>query len=97
MSETKASSMINKEFLKVALQNYGKGSNLEILNFALSHATAKGDNFASEMYRVKVDLSKDGKKETKSFIVKIHPIEEGGMKALVNNNFDFFFVSTDII
>lgn len=50
---------LNAEFIEKHLQNYYGSHELKVGNFEVSSATAKGENFASSIYRVKVEFNTD--------------------------------------
>lgn len=72
-TEVNVSEFINNEFLQNALKSYGNGADIQVIDYTVTSATAKGDNYTSEMFRVGVKLTRDGKHETKSLIVKLAP------------------------
>lgn len=56
---TDAPKWLNKEFLEKHLRNYFNYQKLAIDNFEVKPATAKGDNYASDLYRVKVTFAEE--------------------------------------
>lgn len=50
---------LNKYFVESHLQNYFNSENLKIVRFNVEPATSKGENYASDLYRVKVTFSDD--------------------------------------
>lgn len=48
---------LNKCFVESHLQNYFNSENLKIVRFNVQPATAKGENYASDLYRVKITFS----------------------------------------
>lgn len=50
---------LNKCFVESHLQNYFSSKNLKIVRFNVEPATAKGENYASDLYRVKVTFSEN--------------------------------------
>ncbi|XP_055543463.1 uncharacterized protein LOC129729009 [Wyeomyia smithii] len=67
-----------------------KGSNgqqeLKIVSFDVSAATKKGDNYASEMYRVLIEYIREGRPEKCSRILKVIPSGEIQRIVMENNN-----------
>lgn len=57
MDATDAPKWLNKEFLEKHLRKYFGLQQLTIDNFEVKPATAKGDNYASDLYRVKVTFT----------------------------------------
>lgn len=48
---------LNKTFVESHLRNYFNSEHLKIVRFNVESATAKGENYASDLYRVKVAFS----------------------------------------
>lgn len=48
---------LNKCFVESHLRNYFNSKNLKIIRFNVQPATAKGENYASDLYRVNVTFS----------------------------------------
>lgn len=44
-------------FVEMHLRNYFKNENLKIVNFTVAPATAPGENYASDLYRVNVTFT----------------------------------------
>ena len=84
-----ASSWLTAELLQKILRKSESDQTIEVKNITTESATAKGDNYASTMLRVKVKYSFDkfGCRETKTLalIFKISPMVEGAQKDLVTN------------
>lgn len=51
---------LDKEFLEKHLRNYFGNKQITIVNFEVKPATAKGENYASYLYRVKLTYSNEG-------------------------------------
>lgn len=84
MTEDSDAEFINKEFLQEALQNYTKDPELHVTDFSQEHATAKGDNYMSFLYRVTVEYTtRKRKKESKSVIIKVAPTGVGATSEMV--------------
>ncbi|XP_043283582.1 uncharacterized protein [Venturia canescens] len=78
---------LNPEFVLKVLKKAENDKSIEIKEMAMNPATAKGDNYTSQMVRISLEYSgtKDGQKydEKKTIIVKIAPYTEGVHKDLV--------------
>ncbi|XP_031371060.1 uncharacterized protein LOC116186810 isoform X2 [Apis dorsata] len=71
---------LNNEFVQRVLQYNEYDTSINVTNISVKPATSKGDNYASDMYRVTVKYTqKEGKtrvnKET-SIVCKFEPLEE---------------------
>jgi hypothetical protein len=63
---------ITLEFLQTIFeQNFAKNSILKVENYWGEFATNRGDNYASEMYRIHVDYEVNDLKRRKSIIIKV--------------------------
>ena len=84
----KARNMISKEFIQDVLRRSEKDSSIVVNDVTVAPATAKGDNYTSDMFRIVVDFTHvDGSKKISQkmpLIVKFEPIEEGQQKKLVS-------------
>lgn len=47
---------LNSDFLEKHLQKYFDNTQIRIVSFELKPATAKGENYASTLYRVKISF-----------------------------------------
>lgn len=79
---------LNNEFVQRVLQYNEYDTSINVTNISVKPATSKGDNYASDMYRVTVKYTqKEGKtrvnKET-SIVCKFEPLEEDARKEAVN-------------
>ncbi|KAJ9582748.1 hypothetical protein L9F63_022893 [Diploptera punctata] len=74
---------INDKFLETAFQS-GEDNNLIVRCKYIKPATASGDNYLSQMYRVHVQITRRGKQEDKSIIVKTVPFTEAMLKITSN-------------
>lgn len=59
---------LNAAFIEQHLRSYYENSELKVDKFLVRSATAKGENYASDIYRVKVTLINDDT-DTKQVIV----------------------------
>lgn len=71
---------MNDEFFAEILAHHEKEPDVQIMNSKTSPATAKGDHYASIMFRVQVEYSTRSGKFAKSLIMKTMPEEEGFKK-----------------
>ncbi|KAJ4435740.1 hypothetical protein ANN_18357 [Periplaneta americana] len=76
-------SWLNKNFLETALRSYRKPSNLRVTKFDVKAAVGKGDNYCSDLYRVKVHVS-DG--SVYNLIIKRELSEDGEIARIVKNS-----------
>jgi hypothetical protein len=60
---------LNKDFLETALRSAGDRS-ARVVSYDVAHATAAGDNYMSDMYRITVEVTRAGHAEVTSLIVK---------------------------
>lgn len=73
---------LNEPLFENVLQNIEKNKTIAVSGITIKPATAKGDNYTSDMYRVSVTFLRivEGQKisETKSFVAKVAP--QGGSR-----------------
>ncbi|XP_012268826.2 uncharacterized protein LOC105693460 [Athalia rosae] len=71
---------LNAPYLQKLLRDVEKDETVEVSEIVIKGATAKGDNYASDMFRVTVDISRirNGAKinEKESFMVKVAPVDQ---------------------
>ncbi|XP_069690920.1 uncharacterized protein [Periplaneta americana] len=67
-------SWMNNSFFEMALRSGENNSNITVTSTDVQRATAPGENFMSEIYRVTVQMVRGDESEKKSLIVKITPI-----------------------
>ncbi|PSN36163.1 hypothetical protein C0J52_17000 [Blattella germanica] len=77
---------LDEDFVEKLLRLSEDNKNLSVTSHELTRATAAGDNYASDMYRVKISFTKNGKKETKHLILKAVPGKEEMSKLLEQYN-----------
>lgn len=79
---------LNIDYTKRILRLAEDDNTLQVTNIFTKAATAKGDNYTSDMFRVTVEFTRNNgdKKvtEKKSIIFKLEPLEEGARRELVN-------------
>jgi len=82
MTETDTPNWLNSSFFETALRSGGYGPNVTVTSSEIGRATAAGDNYASDIFRAKLQVTLDGRRSTISLIVKSLP--EKGEMAKVN-------------
>ena len=60
---------LNEDFIEKALKSAGDSS-VQVISYKVTNATAAGDNYLSDMYRVSVCVTRGCEAETFSVIVK---------------------------
>jgi hypothetical protein len=76
MSESIEPKWLNRSFLERALKSGADGSRVTVTSSDVERATAAGDNYGSDIYRVNVRLIRNGQPETMSLIIKSQPAKE---------------------
>lgn len=71
---------MNAEFFRKVLSSYEKEPDLNILNVEILAASAKGDHYASIMFRGKISYNTQKGKFSKSLIIKTMPEVDGFKK-----------------
>ncbi|XP_034486158.1 uncharacterized protein LOC117790725 isoform X1 [Drosophila innubila] len=71
--ELNAPDWMNEQFFKEVLIKHIKDPNVKVVNVKTSPATAKGDHYASIMFRANVEYSTQKEKFSKSLIIKTMP------------------------
>ncbi|PSN36166.1 hypothetical protein C0J52_16997 [Blattella germanica] len=74
------SNWCNKMFLENALQQGLNKPNIHVVNFEIEKATASGDNYLSDMFRVSLKTIENGRDNNISLIIKCSPQEENTEK-----------------
>ena len=82
MAETDIPNWLNSSFFETALRSGGYGPNVRVTSSEVGPATGAGENYCSDMFRAKLQLTVDGRGSTVSLIVKSQP--EKGEIAKVN-------------
>ncbi|CAD7093762.1 unnamed protein product [Hermetia illucens] len=76
---------VNSDFLRKVIEESGKGKNVQIRNYESTPATARGDHYASIMFRIKVTFAADGiANGVISLILKTCPDDDGLKKELLS-------------
>ncbi|KAH8399612.1 hypothetical protein KR215_004983, partial [Drosophila sulfurigaster] len=87
--ELVAPEWLNAEFLREVLMKHLKEPELKVLDIVMSPASAKGDHYASVMFRSKVVYETQKGKFSKSLIIKTMPEQEGHKKEMLSNSHIF--------
>lgn len=77
---------LNQCFTEKVLRKSENDNSIQVIEISAKPATAKGDNYTSDMIRVTVEFSRDqgSRTEKKSVIVKIFPLTGGARQELVS-------------
>ena len=70
---------LHNKFLEIALRSGGEDG-IIVMCSSVNPATSVGDNYMSEMFRIKLQIAKDGKTEERSVILKTVPKKESMLK-----------------
>ncbi|XP_068158052.1 uncharacterized protein [Drosophila tropicalis] len=84
--ELEAPKWLNAQFIAKVLSKYENEPQLEVLDLKISPASAKGDHYASVMFRTSVEYKTGKGKFSKSLIVKTMPEQEGHKKDLLKES-----------
>ncbi|EDW84840.1 uncharacterized protein Dwil_GK12931 [Drosophila willistoni] len=84
--ELEAPEWLNAQFIAKVLSKYENESQLEVLDLKISPASAKGDHYASVMFRTSVEYKTGKGKFSKSLIVKTMPEQDGHKKDMLNES-----------
>ena len=82
MAETDVPNWLNSSFFETALRSGGYGPNVTVTSSEVGRATGAGENYGSDIYRAKLQLTVDGRRSTLSLIVKSQ--QEKGAMSKVN-------------
>jgi len=82
MAETDVPSWLNSSFFETALRSGGYGPNVTVTSSEIGRATGAGENYDSDIFRAKLQVTLDGRRSTLTLIVKSLP--EKGEMAKVN-------------
>lgn len=77
---------LNVQFMTQVLRGYEKDSNLKVINLSFTPASAKGDHYASIMFRARVEYTAQNGNFTKSLIIKTMIVEEGIKKDMFKDS-----------
>ncbi|KAL2717335.1 uncharacterized protein V1478_013035 [Vespula squamosa] len=87
---TETPSWLNLEFVEKIMRKSKNDDSICVLNIFIKPATAKGDNYTSDMYRVLIEIScKRGNQEVKkkkSLIIKVAPTGENIKRELIEKS-----------
>jgi len=87
MSETDIPNWLNSSFFETALRSAGYGPNVTVTSSEIGRTTAAGENYGSDIFRAKLQVTLDGRRSTLSLIVK--SVSGKGELAKVNILFCF--------
>lgn len=87
--ELEAPVWMNAQFFAEVLTEYLKDPSVKINSFKMSPATAKGDHYASIMFRAVVEYSTQKGTSSKSLIIKTMPEVEGFKKEFIGESHIF--------
>ncbi|XP_023178911.2 uncharacterized protein LOC111604904 [Drosophila hydei] len=87
--ELVAPAWLNAQFIEEVLRKHEKVAELNVLDVRMSPASAKGDHYASIMFRANVSYAIKGAKQSKSLIIKTMPDQEGHKKELLSESHIF--------
>jgi len=76
MAESHMPNWLNSSFFETALRSGGYGPNVTVTSSETGRATAAGDNYFSDIFRAKLQVTMDGRRSTTSLIVKSLPEKE---------------------
>ena len=101
LNMAKTPEWLNSEFVEKVLKNAENDDTIKVKDVATKPATAKGDNYTSDMIRATVEYSrgKTGSKvttEKKSIIIKISPTESDLHKEMVSLHVHIFLIQFTI-
>ena len=94
MAQTDIPNWLNNSFFETALNSAGYGPNMTVTWSEIRRATAAGENYASDIFRAKLQVTLDGRQTALSLIVKSQP--EKGEVAKVNIMFCLMLHVRDI-
>ncbi|XP_017873522.1 PREDICTED: uncharacterized protein LOC108620976 [Drosophila arizonae] len=84
--ELVAPGWLNAQFLENALSKYENAPELKVVSVNLSPASAKGDHYASVMFRGNVAYTTQSGNHSKSLIIKTMPEAEGHKKEMLKDS-----------
>ncbi|XP_037947061.1 uncharacterized protein LOC119678998 [Teleopsis dalmanni] len=84
--ELEAPEWINADFLTKVLNSCETDTDITVNNFKITPASAKGDHYASIMFRIYVEFKQKGELRKKTLIIKTMPEAEGLKKAILEKS-----------
>lgn len=84
--ELVAPEWLNTQFLTEVLSDHEKAPELKVLKIHISPASAKGDHYASVMFRTNVTYTTQKGEFSKSLIIKTMPEIEGHKKEMLSDS-----------
>jgi hypothetical protein len=94
MTETDVPNWLNSSFLETALRSGGYGPSVTVTSSEIGRATSAGENYLSDIYRSKLQVTLEGRQLTVSLIVKAQPAK--GAMSKVNMLFCLVIYIRDI-
>jgi len=76
MAESDIPKWLNSSFFETALRSAGYGPNVTVTSSEIGRATAPGENFFSDIFRAKLQVTVDSRRSTLSLILKLQ-LEKG--------------------
>ncbi|XP_069690896.1 uncharacterized protein [Periplaneta americana] len=86
MAKCATPSWLNNIFLETALRSGEVDPTIMVISSSIQPATASGDNYLSEMFRVTVKMTRGDHREERSLIVKVEPKKEQMLKIAEKGN-----------
>jgi hypothetical protein len=78
MAETDIPKWLNNSFFETALRSGGYGPSVTVTASEIGRGTGVGENYVSDIFRAKLQVTLEGRRSTLSLIVKSQP-EKGEM------------------
>jgi hypothetical protein len=75
MTEIDVPNWLNSSFFETALRSGGYGPSVTVTSVDIGRATGAGDNYTSDIYRVKLQVILEGCRSTISLIVKVQLVK----------------------
>jgi hypothetical protein len=76
LAETDIPKWLNISFFETALRSGGYGPNVTVTSSEIERATGAGDNYISDIWRTKLQVTLDGRQSILNLIVKAQPTKE---------------------
>jgi hypothetical protein len=73
MAETDIPKWLNISFFETALRSGGYGPNVTVTASEIGRAVGIGENYASDIFRAKLQVTLEGRRSTLSLVVKLQP------------------------
>jgi len=76
MAETDIPTWLNNSFFEAALRSGGYGPSVKVTSSEIGRGSDAGDNYATNIWRAKLQVTLDGRRSTLSLIVKAQITKE---------------------